>query len=187
MKMDGFKAEFVVLGQCLIAICLGGLVGWERETAGKWAGIRTHMLVCLAAMLFVRVGEFLVWQVDSVFAHDTLRADPVRIVEAIVTGIAFIGAGVVFRDRDQHVPRGLTTAASMLVVAPIGIAVAVGRYVLAVGITALVFIVLRGVNWLEIQARLKQRTTVSEFRSGPRHPRPNPQFRNDQRGRERGR
>src|SRR5690349_9533073 len=121
--MEGLKPQLEVLGQALIAIVLGGVVGWERETAGKWAGIRTHMLVCLAAMLFVRAGEFLILQAEHLVNRDALRADPVRIVEAIVTGIAFIGAGTMFRDRERNVAHGLTTAASLLVVAPIGVAV----------------------------------------------------------------
>jgi putative Mg2+ transporter-C (MgtC) family protein len=182
--MEGLKPEFVVLGQALVAICLGGLVGWERESAGKWAGIRTHMLVCLAAMLFIRVGEYLILQAQQFVSQAVLRADPVRIVEAIVTGIAFIGAGTVFRDKERHVAHGLTTAASMLVVAPIGVAVAVERYVLATGATVLVFLILRGVSWLEFRARLKRVPETQEYRAGPRPPRPHPQFRNGPRGRD---
>src|SRR5512140_2769189 len=140
--MENVKGEFLVLGQALIALCLGAVVGWERQTAGKWAGLRTHMLVCLAAMLFVRVGEVLILDGQHLFSREALRTDPVRIVEAIVTGIAFIGAGTVFRDREHNAAHGLTTAASMLVVATIGIAVAVQRYVLATGATLLVFLVL---------------------------------------------
>jgi putative Mg2+ transporter-C (MgtC) family protein len=72
-----------------------------------------------------------------------LRTDPVRIIEAIVTGIAFLGAGTIFRDREGSKMRGLTTAASLLITAPIGVAVAINRYVLAVGITLLALFVLR--------------------------------------------
>lgn len=153
--MEELRPEFQALGQALIALGLGAVVGWERETAGKWAGLRTHMLICLAAMLFVQVGEFLILEGEQLFAHDVLRTDPIRIVEAIVTGIAFIGAGTIFRDRDRNMARGLTTAASMLVVGPIGVAVAAERYVLATGTTLLVFLVLRGLNWFEVRAHLK--------------------------------
>jgi putative Mg2+ transporter-C (MgtC) family protein len=135
--------EFHVLLQAVVALVLGGIVGWEREAAGKWAGLRTHMLVCLAAMLFVRVGQFLILDARAMGeGHQSLQTDPVRIIEAIVTGIAFLGAGTIFRDRDVNRARGLTTAASLLTIAPIGIAVALDRYVLAVGVTLLALFVL---------------------------------------------
>src|SRR5205814_8424659 len=89
-------------------------------------------------------------------SHETLRGDPVRIIEAIVTGISFIGAGTVFRDRNRNMASGLTTAASLLTVAPIGVAVALNRYVLAAGATALVFFVLRVLGRLEHRAGLPQ-------------------------------
>lgn len=143
--MEGFHIpydEFYVLFQACIALLLGGFLGYEREIAGKWAGLRTHMLVCLAAMLFIKVGGFLIQHSESDITPAIMRADPVRIIEAIVTGVAFLGAGTIFRDTQGKSMRGLTTAASLLVVAPIGIAVAIERYVLAVGTTLLVWIIL---------------------------------------------
>jgi putative Mg2+ transporter-C (MgtC) family protein len=74
-------------------------------------------------------------------------------IEAIVTGIAFLGAGTIFRDPDASKMRGLTTAASLLIVVPIGISVAVNRYVLAVGITLLALVVLRALTKLEPRFR----------------------------------
>lgn len=145
----GDMIEYRILGEACIALLLGGMLGWERETAGKWAGIRTHMLVCLAAFLFVKTGELMILEAADRYAQDFIRADPIRIIEAIVTGIAFIGAGTVFRDRQRNVARGLTTAASLLMVAPIGISVALERYTLAVGTTILVLFVLRCVQWME--------------------------------------
>ncbi|MHC1768112.1 MAG: MgtC/SapB family protein [Verrucomicrobiia bacterium] len=180
--MEAFEPELRVLGQALVALFLGGVVGWERETAGKWAGLRTHMLICLAAMLFVKMGEFLIVNGQEKFHHEVLRTDPIRIVEAIVTGIAFIGAGTIFRDADRNVARGLTTAASMLVVGPIGVAVAAERYVLAVGATVLVFIVLRGLNWFEIRARLKCPPPETQPRSHGRPPRFRPRNRGNRGG-----
>lgn len=147
--MEQHVQDLKVLGQSLIALLLGGVIGWERESAGKWAGLRTHMLVCLGAMLFVQVGVFLIQKTQVTLMADTLRVDPVRIIEAIVTGVAFIGAGTIFRDRNRRVAQGLTTAASLLAVAPIGVAVAIERYVLAVGATLIVFFVLHIVGRLE--------------------------------------
>jgi putative Mg2+ transporter-C (MgtC) family protein len=142
--------ELYILAQGVLALILGGALGWERELAGKWAGLRTHMLVCLAAMLFVKVGQFVILDAQALLRADTLRTDPVRIIEAIVTGVAFLGAGTVFRDPDLPKARGLTTAASLLVVAPIGVAVAIERYVLAFGATLLALFVLRVMRRFEI-------------------------------------
>jgi putative Mg2+ transporter-C (MgtC) family protein len=143
MMLETFSQELYILFQSMVALLLGGMLGWERESAGKWAGLRTHMLVCLAAMLFVKVGQFLIADSQQSLSPETLRTDPVRIIEAIVTGIAFLGAGTVFRDPKAATAHGLTTAASLLAVAPIGVAVAIERYVLAVGATLLVLFVLR--------------------------------------------
>lgn len=100
-------------------------------------------------------GEFLIVDVSATLVRDTLRADPVRIVEAIVTGVAFVGAGAVLRDR--KVAHGLTTAASLLTVAPIGVAMAMDRYVLAAGATRLLFFELRVVGWIERKTIAKEK------------------------------
>ena len=149
---QSIRPELFILFQATIALLLGGLIGWEREAAGKWAGLRTHMLVCLAAMMFVRVGQFLIEDSQEILHPETLRTDPVRIIEAIVTGIAFLGAGTIFRDREGSKMQGLTTAASLLITAPIGVTVAINRYVLAIGITLLALFVLRIVSKLEPKA-----------------------------------
>ena len=153
--MEGVNFELRIIAEAFIALLLGGIVGYERESAGKWAGLRTHMLVCMGAYLFVKVGELMILHAQQHYSIETLRADPVRIIEAIVTGLAFIGAGSIFRDKDKNVARGLTTAASLLTVAPIGIAVAVQRYVVAVGATLLLLMVLRVFLWAEAHFQRK--------------------------------
>lgn len=132
-----------------LALLLGGAVGWEREASGKWAGLRTHMLVCLASALFVRLGFTLVSEWNDAFGADLVRADPNRILEAVVTGIAFLGAGTIFRDRSGNKALGLTNAASLLTTGTVGVAVALESYVLAVGVTLLILIVLRIVAHIE--------------------------------------
>jgi putative Mg2+ transporter-C (MgtC) family protein len=143
-----WQGDLVILAQSLVALMLGGLIGWEREKAGKWAGLRTHMLVCFASMLFVALGRILIEEYSTAVEGVDLRPDPMRLTEAIVTGIAFIGAGTVFRDR-RGGAQGLTTAATLLSVGPIGIAVALRHYVLAIGVTVLVFFVLRAIGHVE--------------------------------------
>jgi putative Mg2+ transporter-C (MgtC) family protein len=139
-----------VLLQVILAMIMGGAIGWEREEAGKFAGLRTHMLVAVSSMLFVSLGTFLIRESGAGNAN-AVRGDPVRTIEAIATGVAFIGAGTIFRDRGNHA-RGLTTAASLLVTASIGIAVALNAYVVAVGVTIICLIILRVVAWIESRA-----------------------------------
>ncbi|MES2706822.1 MAG: MgtC/SapB family protein [Verrucomicrobiota bacterium] len=141
-----WKEELGVLIQAVVALALGGLLGWERESSGKIAGLRTHMLVCLAAMLFVKLGQFLITDSAHYYKPDAVRADPIHIIGAIATGISFLGAGTIFRDRDQNQPQGLTTAASLLCTGSLGVAVAIDRYVLAVGVTLLTLFTLRSLQ-----------------------------------------
>ena len=145
--------ELKVAGEVAIAMLLGGLIGIEREAAQKPAGFRTHMLVSGAAALLVGLGHALV---DAFSEHSGVRlqSDPIRIVEAIVTGVSFLGAGTIFRARGEHV-EGLTTAASLLLVASLGVCVALERFVLAAAITLLALAVLRGVRFVERWVRNK--------------------------------
>lgn len=142
--MPHLDADLRVLADALLALLLGAAVGWERERKGKGAGFRTMMLVAFSSFLFVEL---------SLAVGDEggvgVRTDPVRAIQAIATGLGFLGAGIVFRDRAENRTRGLTTAASLLVVSPIGIAVALEHYVLAVGSTLLLVLVLSAAEWVE--------------------------------------
>lgn len=146
-------AQAEIIGEVALAMLLGGLIGVEREMADKPAGFRTHMLVAGAAALLVGLGDALLQRFD-VHAGDSMRSDPIRIVEAIVTGISFLGAGTIFRRsaENEHV-QGLTTAASILLSSAIGISVALRQFIIAVGVTLLALIVLRGLmfiqNWID--------------------------------------
>jgi len=141
--------DLLILAQALVAIILGGLVGMERESAGKLAGFRTNILVCLAAFLFTRIGVMITEDASLMLGAGLVEADPVRIVQAVVIGISFLGTGVIIRDPSEDRVHGLTTAATLLVVAPIGVAVALHHYVLAAGVTVLVLLVLRAFNRFE--------------------------------------
>jgi putative Mg2+ transporter-C (MgtC) family protein len=147
-----WNTDLQLLGQGLVALVLGGAIGWERELAGKWAGFRTHMLVCLASMLIVGLGRLLTIEFQKDVGVGTIQSDPMRLTEAIVTGIAFIGAGTVFRNRTANIAHGLTTAATLLSVGAVGIAVALDRYLLAVGVTLIILFVLRILGTLEKRA-----------------------------------
>ncbi|MGI8918112.1 MAG: MgtC/SapB family protein [Pyrinomonadaceae bacterium] len=140
--------QFEIMGEVAFAMLLGGVIGFEREMADKPAGFRTQMLVAGAAALLVGLGDAMLRR----FAMDSsihASSDPIRIVEAIVTGISFLGAGTIFRrDRTEQV-EGLTTAASILLCAAVGISVALRQFVLAVGVTLLALFVLRGLTAIE--------------------------------------
>jgi putative Mg2+ transporter-C (MgtC) family protein len=152
-----YSEELFILGQMLVAVALGGIMGWEREAAGKWAGFRTYMLVCLSAMLFVRLGLALIGDAEARFQSGALRADPTRTIEALAVGISFIGAGAIFRDRSGMAMQGLTTAAGLLAVASVGIAVAINRYVVACGITLICLFILRTLSRVEKRSKLQRR------------------------------
>jgi|WetSurMetagenome_2_1015567.scaffolds.fasta_scaffold344984_2 putative Mg2+ transporter-C (MgtC) family protein len=112
----------------LLAAVLGGAIGYQRERAGKPAGLRTHMLICMGAALFTLV---------SIFGF-TGPADPSRVAAGVVTGIGFIGAGaIIFRSQAGYVT-GLTTAATIWAVAGIGVAVGAGLYIASAVTTAIV-------------------------------------------------
>jgi len=105
----------------LLAAFLGGIIGFQREKANKPAGLRTHILICLGSALFTVVSAL----------GFTGNVDPSRIAAGVVTGIGFIGAGVIFRGMRGDKVMGITTAASIWVTAAIGIAAGAGLYIIA--------------------------------------------------------
>ncbi|MBN1689531.1 MAG: MgtC/SapB family protein [Dehalococcoidia bacterium] len=117
----------------LLAAVLGGLIGFQREFCHRPAGLRTHILICMGSALFTVV---------SIMGFEG-TVDPARVAAGVVTGIGFIGAGVIFRGLkgDAHVV-GLTTAASIWVTAAIGIAAGAGMYIIATIVAVVTFLVL---------------------------------------------
>jgi putative Mg2+ transporter-C (MgtC) family protein len=133
----------------LFAILLGSLIGLERELAQKPAGLRTHMLVCGASALLVVLGDIMIANYSSGPVVKAIQADPIRIMEAIITGISFLGAGtIIFRSQKESV-EGLTTAASILFAAAIGITVALQEFILASILTVIVIVILFGLGYIE--------------------------------------
>ena len=114
----------------LVALALGAVIGFERESEKRPAGLRTHMIVCVAATLF------------TILSFEAFPgSDPARIAAAIVTGIGFIGAGCILKSGGEVI--GVTTAASLWITTAIGIAIGVGYYLSAIIVTLIVFGVLR--------------------------------------------
>lgn len=152
-------SELQMLGKVVIAAFLGGLVGLEREFAERPAGLRTHMLVGATAAFFVMLADLML---SSFEPRDILRADPVRVVEAIVVGISFLGAGTIlkYREQGERVVEGLTTSASILSVAAIGIAVALNAYILAIGAALLNLFINLGLMYIVERIDIKSKRHV---------------------------
>lgn len=116
----------------LVALALGGLLGYERESIGAPAGLRTHMLVSLGAALFVLIPLQAGMQVE----------DLSRVLQGVTAGIGFLGAGAILKQHDTNNVHGLTTAASVWMTAAIGVAAGMGREASAIVSAVLAFIVL---------------------------------------------
>ena len=101
--------ELELLIRLLIAAAFAGLLGWERESAHKPAGLRTHMLVGIAAALYTALAELAVSRIHP--AAEGFQADPIRAIQAVAIGIGFLGSGVIFVSRHEDRVHGLTGAA----------------------------------------------------------------------------
>ncbi|HEY0702737.1 MAG TPA: MgtC/SapB family protein [Candidatus Acidoferrales bacterium] len=135
-----------VLLRLLLAAFLGGLVGLERQLRRKPAGIRTNMMICFGAALFTIISYVMAGEVTG---------DHTRIAAQIIPGIGFIGAGVVIRERGAVM--GITSAATIFVMASIGMAVGANMILTAIFATALVLTALLGIGFLEDRFGLQTR------------------------------
>jgi putative Mg2+ transporter-C (MgtC) family protein len=142
-------SQLEILLNVAIAMLLGALIGLDREAAEKPAGFRTHILVSGAACMLISLGEVIVQGQIANFGEDLIVMNPIRIIAAIITGISFLGAGTIIRDRSKSQIEGLTTAASLLFASVIGMWVSLSRWITAIGATALVLVTLRLIPWLE--------------------------------------
>lgn len=121
-----------VVLRLLVAVALGGLLGYERESIGASAGLRTHMLVSLGSALFVLIPLQAGMQVE----------DLSRVLQGVTAGIGFLGAGAILKQTEKNDIRGLTTAASVWLTAAIGVAAGMGREASALVSAVLAFVIL---------------------------------------------
>jgi putative Mg2+ transporter-C (MgtC) family protein len=147
--------ELQILAYVGAAMILGALIGFERELADKPAGVRTHMLVGGTAALLVQLGDVWVQRMVDGAGASMIQSDPIRIVEAIVAGVAFLGAGTIIRGRDSSGVQGLTTAAALFFTSAVGVGVGLKEVVLASGATLMALGTLRLVR--SIEERLKEK------------------------------
>lgn len=120
------QTNLEILMRIILAFLLGGLIGWERERHGISAGIRTYGAIALGSCVF------------CIVSFSIVGADPSRIAAQVVTGIGFLGGGMIFRQGDHYVS-GLTTAATLWATAAVGLAVALGMYVISLLTAILIF------------------------------------------------
>ncbi len=139
--------DFEIIFRLVLASFLGGLVGLEREVHGREAGVRTYLLVSLGSALIMVVSEYLVFEHQGKFPSDIFRVDPGRIAAQAITGIGFIGAGVIIRYKNSI--RGLTTAASMWVVCAVGLAIGSGYYLFGSVVSGIAILSLLGLKGIE--------------------------------------
>nr|WP_217344236.1 MgtC/SapB family protein [Noviherbaspirillum sp. L7-7A]MBV0878365.1 MgtC/SapB family protein [Noviherbaspirillum sp. L7-7A] len=135
-----------ILLHLLTALVAGGLIGLERSYHGRPAGFRTHVLVCVSSSMLMLVTLYQSsWYIAPL--ADTVRTDPTRMAQGIMTGIGFLGAGVIMKDGLSV--RGLTTAASIWMTAAIGILAGIGFYFPVFVVTTLTVAALSIFRWLE--------------------------------------
>lgn len=154
-NMD-MKIELIIVVQLIVAFVLGGLIGLEREKHGNPAGIRTYAAVTLGAALFTLIG-----------IHST---DPTA--AGRITGIGFLGAGIIYKDNSKGVTHGLTTASSIWAASAIGVAVAFNMYLIAISATAGIYFLLAlhhfrwyvklKEKWIETHDQLHQKNNFNK-------------------------
>ena len=153
-----FNSEFLltVLTRILLSCVLGGIIGFEREQSrNKPAGFRTHILVCLGSCLVMLIAEY------SIIAYSgQVNIDPTRIGGQVVSGIGFLGAGAIIRHGVSV--KGITTAASIWIVAWVGLACGIGFYTGAILVTLLIWTILMYLKNLEIKMAKKTRFKMIE-------------------------
>jgi putative Mg2+ transporter-C (MgtC) family protein len=142
------QESLVITARIAAAVVIGGAIGFERTFHGRPAGFRTHSLVCVASALLMAVTVFQSEWMTAV-PLDAIRTDPTRMAQGIMTGIGFLGAGVIFKE--GLTVRGLTTAASIWITAAIGILVGIGFYLAALVGTVATLLILSGFRLIEMR------------------------------------
>lgn len=131
-----YLPQHIIAIRLLIAAALGGIIGFEREWNTAGAGLRTHMLVCVAAALFT----ILAFEIFHTIEGGGTNSDPIRAVEAVTAGIAFLGAGAIFKSGGTI--QGITTGAGMWLAGAVGVSTALGYYTVSLGVALLAVLVL---------------------------------------------
>ncbi|WP_346847503.1 MULTISPECIES: MgtC/SapB family protein [unclassified Clostridium] len=134
----------VVLERLIVGVIVGGLVGYEREFKNSPAGFRTHILVCLGATIISLITEYDIQKIMVIAQNpmyaEVIKVDIARLGAQVISGVGFLGAGTILREKGSV--RGLTTAATLWIVACLGLAVGRGLYALSLTAAVIIFIIL---------------------------------------------
>ena len=137
--------ELTILLRLVLAAGLGAVIGLEREWRDRTAGLRTHMLIALAAATFTVITFELYYEFRA--AGQSASADPIRVIEAVTAGVAFLAAGAIIQSRGEV--RGLTTGAGMWLAGSLGVACGAGYYTVGVMTAVLAVGILAGLRYVE--------------------------------------
>jgi putative Mg2+ transporter-C (MgtC) family protein len=138
--MDLIAQSYILL-DVSIALALGGILGLEREWKQKPAGLRTNMIIAGSAALLVSLGRVVVTDFGQLAASESYGVDPIRMLHAVIVGVSFIGAGTILKSTSKTMVRYLTTSATILMAAGIGISIALKQYLLGTGATLILVMV----------------------------------------------
>ena len=150
-----------VVLRLLVAAVIGGVLGFDRERMDKPAGLRTHMLVALGSATFVVLGFEVGTTISPEYFEE--RLDPTRVLQGVVGGIGFLGAGSIIQARGKV--SGVTTAASVWMAGALGAAAGMGAYLLAISATVLSMLIL--ITLRRIELRLRPSASVNDENSDP--------------------
>lgn len=137
--LETVSNDWAFVTRLFVAMILGGIIGLERQSHGRPAGLRTNILVCLGSAAVIVAFQKLYVDADP-GVQSAIRMDPARAAAGVITGIGFLGAGTIVKSKDFV--RGLTTAASIWVVSTLGVTVGLGEYTIAIALTILVLLTL---------------------------------------------
>ena len=138
---------YEIVLKLLLGTLLGGIIGFERQTHGRAAGFRTQLLVCVACVLLMIISEN--YYVKGSLTPQFMRIDPTRIAAGAMTGVGFLGAGVILKTGLSI--QGLTTAACIWIVSAIGLAIGAGQYLAGISGFAITFFSLWGLRIMEVR------------------------------------
>jgi len=124
--------ELIVVGKLILALLLGAFIGYDRETHGSDAGIRTYAAVCIGASIFTAIAAHIVDDPGAIS----------RVIANIVTGVGFLGAGIIYKNNNQGASKGLTTAATVWCTAAVGVAVGLNLFAIALASTVILYFLL---------------------------------------------
>ena len=164
-----WQYELIFIGRLMLAMVLGGIIGLERELKNHSAGFRTHILVTVGSCIFMLVSVSMPVIITAMPNGTVNNVDPSRIAAQVVSGIGFLGAGAIIQAKGRRI-HGLTTAASLWVVAAIGLAVGAGLYLTSIIATIMLLIILTSFSRLEsklaaMMQRQQQDEKTKEYRS----------------------